>query len=385
MARQSEVQVEIAGSVDALSAADWNACAGRRNPFVSHEFLAAMEQSGSAVSETGWQPVHLIVRAPEGGAGAPPLGILPAYAKSHSRGEYVFDHGWADAFERAGGRYYPKLQMSVPFTPAGGPRLLLRDAAAAEPLLAAAETLCRQNGLSSAHATFVEEAQVPMFAEADWLVRHGEQFHWFNRGYDSFEDFLASLSSRKRKGIRRERREAMIDGLEIVTRRGAEIREADWDAFWDFYQDTGARKWGQPYLTRAAFSLLGQLMGERTILLMAEVNGEPVAGALNFLGEDCIYGRYWGALADIPFLHFELCYYRAIDIAIEMRLARVEAGAQGEHKLARGYEPVRTYSAHWIANPGLRAAIADFLDAERPAVDRELRAMSRYTPFRKGD
>lgn len=303
--------------------------------------------------------------------------------KGHSRGEYVFDHGWADAFHRSGGQYYPKLQHSVPFTPATGPRLLTDDDDVAAALLGGSEAVCTQHGFSSAHATFFDQAELAHYEQADWLIRTSEQFHWFNRGYGSFDDFLGELSSRKRKVIRKERRAATEDGIDIVHLEGADITEADWDDFWEFYQDTGARKWGTPYLTRAAFSLLTELMAERVLLILAKREGRSIAGALNFIGEDCLFGRYWGAREDVPFLHFELCYYQAQDAAIARGLSRVEAGAQGPHKLARGYEPVRTWSAHWIANPSLRSAIADFLDHEREAVDYEVDALRSYTPFRK--
>ncbi|MBC7506965.1 MAG: N-acetyltransferase, partial [Sandarakinorhabdus sp.] len=324
-----------------MPAAQWDACAGTDNPFTMHAFIAALEASGSATARTGWQPAHIVVDDAQG----VPLGILPAYLKSHSQGEYVFDQGWADAWERAGGRYYPKLQCSVPFTPATGPRLLLRDATAAPALLAAAEALAVQNRLSSVHATFLTPGQQALFAAQGWLMRTGEQFHWSNEGYGDFGDFLAALSSRKRKAIRKEREAALADGLMVVHLTGAAITEAHWDAFWTFYQDTGQRKWGRPYLTRAFFSQVGAAMGDRVLLMLAMRGDVPIAGALNFVGSDCLYGRYWGAREDVPFLHFELCYYQAIDWAIAHGLARVEAGAQGAHKLARGYRPVATVSA----------------------------------------
>ena len=295
----------------------------------------------------------------------------------------MFDHAWADAWRRAGGSYYPKLQIAVPFTPATGPRLLLADDALALPLLRAVEQLCEGNGLSSAHATFIEPAQLPLFEAAGWLARSDIQFHWFNRGYVCFDDFLAQLSSRKRKDLRKERAAAQSD-VEIRTLTGAEIREEHWDAFWAFYQDTGARKWGRPYLTREAFSLLGERMGEQILLVLAFAEGRPIAGALNFIGPDALYGRYWGALVDKPFLHFELCYYQAIDAAIRLGLPRVEAGAQGGHKLARGYEPVQTWSAHYIVHPGFRSAVADFLERERSGVAADQLYLGERTPFRKG-
>lgn len=369
----------LGGSVGAFAAADWNALAGARNPFMRHEFLTAMEDSGSIGPGTGWHSAPLVISAD----GGPPLAAMPAYLKEHSQGEYVFDHAWADAYERAGGRYYPKLLIAAPFTPATGPRLLLSDEALALPLIAAAEQLCRQNGLSSAHATFIEPAQQALFQEAGWLLRHDLQFHWHNRGFASFEDFLATLSSRKRKDLRKERAAAQA-GLDIVHLRGAEIEERHWDAFWVFYQDTGARKWGRPYLTREAFTLLGERMGEDMLLIMALDGTEPIAGALNFIGPDALYGRYWGATRDVRFLHFELCYYQAIDAAIDLGLARVEAGAQGGHKLARGYEPVETVSAHWLADPGLRRAVAEYLAQERAGIAGDRLYLAERTPFRKG-
>ncbi len=363
-----------------LSAVEWDACAGTDNPFAAHAFFVALEASGSAAPRTGWQAAHIVVDGRDGCA----AGILPGYLKSHSQGEYVFDHGWADAWERAGGNYYPKLQCAVPFTPATGPRLLLRDPGVAPLLIAAAESLTDQNKLSSAHATFLTPDQEALFATAGWLMRVGEQFHWYNDGYASFDDFLAALASRKRKQIRKEREGARASGVEIVQLTGAAITEAHWDAFWIFYQDTGARKWGRPYLTRQFFTLLGATMGDRVLLVLALRDGQPVAGALNLIGETCLYGRYWGATEDIPFLHFELCYYQAIDWAIRNGRARVEAGAQGQHKLARGYRPVATVSAHYIPNVGFRRAVAEFVVREGEAVAADIEALDMATPFRKG-
>ena len=373
------VTARIADSVSAIPAADWNACAGTANPFLSHAFLSILEASGSATPRTGWQPIPIIVDGPDGA----PAAIAPAYAKSHSQGEYVFDHAWADAWERAGGRYYPKLQVAVPFTPAPGPRLLLRDAALAPALIAAIEAVTDQHGLSSAHATFVSPDQLPAFEAAGWLIREGTQFHWQNQGYATFDDFLDQLASRKRKAIRKERAGA-VEGLTIRHVSGAEISEADWDAFWVFYQDTGARKWGQPYLTRKFFSLLGQTMADRVLLIFAERDGRPIAGALNLIGADTLYGRYWGCTAEVPFLHFELCYYQAIDAAIARGLKTVEAGAQGEHKLARGYVPVPTWSAHYIPDAGFRRAIAEFLTRERASVESDQEFLGSMTPFKRG-
>jgi predicted N-acyltransferase len=372
------VTARIAGGLDAFPAEDWDACAGADNPFLSHAFLSALEDSGSAVSRAGWQPVPIVID----GADGRPDGILPAYAKSHSQGEYVFDHSWADAWQRAGGNYYPKLQIAVPFTPVPGPRLLLRDPAAAPALIAAAETVVREHGLSSAHATFIAPEQVPLFEAADWMIRIGSQFHWQNDGYRDFADFLAVLASRKRKAIVKERAGAQAE-LEIRALTGAEIGQAEWDAFWVFYQDTGARKWGQPYLTRRFFPMLGERMGDRVLLLLAYRAGKPIAGALNLIGSDTLYGRYWGCTEEVPFLHFELCYYRAIEEAILRGLKRVEAGAQGEHKLARGYRPVLTYSAHYIPNAGFRRAVADFLVAERRAMEEQIEMLDQLGPFRR--
>jgi len=372
------IMARIAGGVDAFGAEEWDACAGADNPFVSHAFLSALEDSGSATARAGWQPVPIAVD----GADGRPAGILPAYAKSHSQGEYVFDHAWADAWERAGGSYYPKLQIAVPFTPVPGPRLLLRDEAAAPALIAAAEAVVKEHDLSSAHATFIAPGQVALFEAAGWLIRIGSQFHWRNDGYRDFADFLAALSSRKRKAIVKERAAAQA-GVEIRALSGEAIGEAEWDAFWRFYQDTGSRKWGRPYLTRRFFTLLGERMGEKVLLILAYRQGRPIAGALNLIGAEALYGRYWGCTEDVPFLHFELCYYQAIEQAIARGLARVEAGAQGEHKLARGYRPVPTYSAHFIPHPAFRRAIEDFLLRERAAVEQEIAILEEMAPFRK--
>jgi uncharacterized protein len=365
--------------VAGVDPAAWDACAGPSNPFVSHAFLSAMEDSGSATPQAGWQPIPILLDGPDGRL----AGALPAYAKSHSQGEYVFDHSWADALHRSGGRYYPKLQIAAPFTPVPGPRILTQDDGIARALIAAAEAVVAQHGLSSAHATFLEARDIERFRSAGWLIREGTQFHWANHGYATFDDFLAALSSRKRKAIRKERAGA-VQGLKIVRLSGAEILPEHWDAFWHFYQDTGARKWGRPYLTREAFTLIGERMGEKLMLILALREGRPIAGAINFIGGDALYGRYWGCAEDVPFLHFEICYYQAIEAAIGLGLARVEAGAQGEHKLARGYVPVPTWSAHYIADPGFRAAIADFLERERRAVEREIEFLGEMAPFRKG-
>jgi uncharacterized protein len=374
----AEVTARLGPGVSAIPADQWDACAGA-NPFVSHGFLSALEDSGSVGPRTGWQPLPILIDGADGRLAA----AMPAYGKSHSQGEYVFDHGWADAFERAGGSYYPKLQAAVPFSPVTGPRLLTRSPELKPALIAAAESLVGQSDLSSAHATFLVEDELPLFEQADWLIRVDRQFHWRNRGYASFDDFLASLSSRKRKTIRKERA-AALQGLEVEHLIGSAITEAHWDAFWTFYQDTGARKWGRPYLTRSFFSLLGERLGNRLLLILAKRGGQPIAGALNLVGPDTLYGRYWGAVEEVPFLHFELSYYQAIDYAIALKLARVEAGAQGEHKLSRGYEPVPTYSAHFIAHAGLRDAVADYLERERASVEGEIDYLADFTPFKKG-
>jgi len=366
--------------VAAIARADWDACAGPDNPFLSHDFLSILEESGSVSPRTGWQPIPIVID----GADGKPAAIAPAYAKSHSQGEYVFDHAWADAWQRAGGHYYPKLQIAVPFSPVPGPRLLLRDPALAPALIGALEAVVIQQGLSSAHATFVDPAQLPLFEAAGWLIRAGTQFHWRNAGYASFDDFLGALASRKRKAIRKERA-AAVEGLTIRHVTGTDLTEADWDAFWVFYQDTGARKWGTPYLTRRCFSLMGEQMADKVLLILAERGGRPIAGALNLIGRDTLYGRYWGATEDVPFLHFELCYYQAIDAAIARRLSSVEAGAQGDHKLARGYAPVATWSAHYLPDPNFRRAVADFLVREREAVAADRDYLDAMTPFRKAD
>ncbi len=376
----AEFTIRTCDGVSDLSADQWDALTDAANPFMSHAFLSLLEESGSVGGRSGWQPLPIIAEAADGTL----VGALPAYIKRHSQGEYVFDHSWADALHRAGGDYYPKIQIAAPFTPATGPRVLTRNPALALPLLQAAEEVCRGNDLSSAHATFIEESQVELFEQAGWLIRNDIQFHWERRGYESFDDFLAALSSRKRKDIRKERERAQ-QGLEIRTLTGDDILPEHWDAFWRFYQDTGMRKWGTPYLTRAAFTLLGERMADRIALVLAFMDGQAVAGALNFIGAHTLFGRYWGTLIDQPFLHFELCYYQAIDLAIALRLDRVEAGAQGGHKLARGYEPVRTTSAHFIAHPGFREAVSEFLERERKGVAQEQFWLGERLPFRKGE
>ena len=374
------ITARVHHAVGEIPAAEWDALAGEGNPFTSHSFLTLLEESGSVGWRSGWSPLPLVIEDAAGVAAA----ALPAYLKGHSQGEYVFDHSWADAWHRAGGQYYPKLQISVPFTPATGPRILTGDhPALGVPLLRVAEQICAQNNLSSAHATFIEPAQLPLFEEAGWLLRTDTQFHWDNAGYASFDDFLGALSSEKRKNLRKERAKAQ-DGVEIRQLTGDAILPEHWDAFWVFYQDTGARKWGRPYLTREAFTLMGERMADRILLVMAFLGDRPIAGALNFIGSEALYGRYWGAIVDKPFLHFELCYYQAIDAAIALGLKRVEAGAQGQHKLARGYKPVPTWSAHYITDPGFREAVADFLERERRGVAQEQMWLGERTPFKKG-
>lgn len=354
------------------------------NPFVSHDFLAIMEESGCAVAATGWQAMHLRLEAPDGTL----LGAAPCYAKSHSQGEYVFDHGWADAFERAGGRYYPKLQAAVPFTPATGPRLLVRagvDAAAVRATLAEGlKSLCGETGASSVHVTFAPEEEAALLEGRGFLHRTDQQFHFRNEGYGGYDDFLESLASRKRKALRKERRAALENGIEIDWLTGADLTEAVWDDFFSFYMDTGGRKWGRPYLNREFYSLIGERMADDTLLVMARRGGRYIAGAINFIGSDTLYGRHWGCVEDHPFLHFEVCYHQAIDFAIARGLKTVEAGAQGEHKLARGYMPVTTHSAHYIAHPGLRRAVEAYLARERRDVAEMGEYLAEHGPFKKG-
>lgn len=374
-------------SIDTIDATHWNACANPGgaipdNPFVDHGFLHALEASGSAVARTGWQPFHLVL---EDDAGAI-IGVVPMYLKGHSRGEYVFDSAWADAWHRAGGRYYPKLQVSVPFTPASGRRLLARpgpDQSDTEQQLAAGLLqVARQTEVSSLHMTFLPESQWQMAGTMGFLRRIDQQFHWHNNGYAHFDDFLGELASKKRKNLKRERREVAQSGVEIEWVTGSDIREHHWDAFFDFYTDTGNRKWGSPYLTRQFFSLVTAAMAERILLIMCRRGGRYIAGALNFIGSDALYGRNWGCVEDHRFLHFEACYYQAIDFAISRGLSRVEAGAQGPHKVARGYLPQATYSAHWMRDPGLRDAIARYLKEERSYVEQDIDYLNAHTPFR---
>lgn len=378
--------LRVHSAVSAIGQPDWDACAAPSgDPFVSYDFLHACEASGSAVPATGWAGRHLSLTDAQGQV----IGIMPLWLKGHSQGEYVFDHAWADAYERAGGQYYPKLLSAVPFTPVTGPRFLIRpgqdEAAVRQTLLEGAIELAGQMGVSSLHVNFPTRAEWQAMGSQGLLLRQDMQFIWENKGYATFDDFLGDLSANRRKTIRRERREAQA-GLDIRILTGADIRTEHWDAFFAFYMDTGSRKWGRPYLTRDFFGRVGETLAERIALVMAFDDGEPVAGALNFVGPDALYGRQWGTLIDRPFLHFELCYYQAIEFALARGLSRVEAGAQGEHKLARGYLPRPVYSAHWIAHEGLRHAVADYLDQERPAVAAEMQAIEReMSPFRKID
>ena len=384
-------QVKIAQGLKAVPAADWDACAlgpgsgddDPFNPFVSHAFLSSLEDSGCVGAKTGWTPVHVLVEDDAEKL----LGAVPCYLKSHSMGEYVFDHSWADAYTRAGGHYYPKLQVSVPFTPVTGPRLLVPNGARASEIrsyaIAGLRALRDQTGASSIHATFLQQDDLDAFAAQGFLRRDDRQFHWLNDGYRSFEDFLAALSSRKRKAIRRERRDALANDVSIEWITGRDITEAHWDAFFAFYMDTGSRKWGRPYLNRSFFSLIGERMAERVLLVMAKRGGRYIAGAINLIGDKRLYGRNWGCIEDHPFLHFEVCYYQAIDFAIARGLDRVEAGAQGEHKLARGYRPVITSSAHDIADPSLRRAVQAYLDQERLYVSEAAEELAEATPFKQ--
>ena len=381
------VQLKVISSLAAVAAEDWDACANPDsqvyNPFLRHAFLLALEESGSAVSETGWLGQHLVLEDGDGRVQA----VMPLYLKNHSQGEYIFDYGWADAFHRAGGNYYPKLLCAVPFTPAGGRRLLVRDgpnAAGYETsLLAGSLTLLDKLQSSSLHINFVPEDSWAQLGQKGFLQRTDQQFHWMNDGYAGFDDFLEALASRKRKTLRKERAKALENGIEVEWLTGSDLTESHWDAFFHFYMDTGQRKWGTPYLTRSFFSMINETMPDDILLVMAKRDGDYIAGALNFIGGDTLFGRNWGCIEDHPFLHFELCYYQAIDFAIERGLKRVEAGAQGTHKLARGYVPHRTYSAHYIAHAGLREAVGNYLESERQYVDNDIAVLSNHTPFRK--
>ena len=371
--RETEIIAKIASGVSGLNANAWDRL-GTHDPFVSHGFLSLLEESGSVGRGTGWTPSPILIEDEADHL----VAAAPAYLKSHSQGEYVFDHGWAEAWDRAGGQYYPKLQLAVPFTPVPGPRLL---GVRPQQLLAAAEAVTVQNDISSAHITFIDEAGAAEAERRGWMMRHGVQYHWFNKGYRTFDDFLGELRHSKRKSIRKERRDAR-HGLDIHVLRGSEIAADDWDAMWAFYQDTGSRKWGRPYLTREFFDLVGERMGDSVLLFLAYRDSLPIAGALNFVGGDTLYGRYWGCTEEVPFLHFELCYYQAIEWAIEHGLSSVQAGAQGEHKVARGYEPVLTKSAHFIPNKSFRDAVEQFLQAEREGVAAEIEWLRRDLPYR---
>ena len=396
------LRLRVVNSIADVSAEAWDACAnpasadadyknGSRvglgcgyNPFISHDFLSSMELSESVRPRVGWQPMHILATDEQDLL----LGAVPCYAKSHSRGEYVFDHGWAEAYERAGGSYYPKLQVSVPFTPATGRRLLVRPGPTAETVRALlADTLidvCRRSAASSVHVTFPTETEWDLFGAHGYLKRTHQQFHWENAGYDTFDSFLGALSSRKRKTIRRERAEALAAGISVHWLTGSDLTESIWDAFFEFYMETGSRKWGRPYLTRSFYSLVGAKMRDRILLVMAKRRGRWIAGAINFIGSDTLFGRHWGAVEHHPFLHFELCYYQAIQYAIDHKLLRVEAGAQGEHKISRGYLPTTTYSAHYIADPGFRRAIDDFLKRERAYMTAAGEELAEMAPFRRG-
>lgn len=372
--RETEIIAKIASGVSGLNGRAWDRLTIAGDPFVSHAFLSSLEGSKSVGPGTGWTPAPILVEDDAGHL----VAAAPAYLKTHSQGEYVFDHGWAEAWQGAGGDYYPKLQVAVPFTPVPGPRLLGHRP---QQLLAAIEAVTVQNEMSSAHITFCDDSAAAEAERRGWLIRHGVQYHWFNRGYASFDDFLGSLTSRKRKALRKERAAAR-DGLTFGALRGAEIGRAERDAMWAFYQDTGSRKWGQPYLTREFFDLVGEQMGDSVLLFLAYRGPLPVAGALNFIGSDTLYGRYWGTVDEVPFLHFELCYYQAVEWAIDHGLECVQAGAQGEHKVARGYEPVITRSAHFICNRSFRNAVAEFLEAERSGVAAEVEWLRRDLPYR---
>jgi uncharacterized protein len=376
------ITIKVHTSIAQIPAAEWDACAGDRNPSVSYTFLNALEESGSTTTRTGWTPQHLSLAGPRGVV----VGVVPLYAKTHSYGEYIFDYGWADAYERAGGRYYPKLLSASPFTPVPGPRLMQRPDAPPETrghLVAAMVELAKQRRISSLHVNFPEPADLEALTEAGFLQRLGQQFHWTNDGYRDFDDYLAALNSRKRKAVKKERREALAPGLEIDVLSGSDLRPRHWDAFYEFYLATSDRKWGSAYLNRRFFALIGERMPEKVVLVMARRGTKYVAGAFNLLGKDTIYGRNWGSYGDYKFLHFECCYYQAIEFAISHGLKRVEAGAQGPHKLQRGYLPVPTYSAHWVPDPAFRRALAQFLAREREMVAHKIDRLAEFSPFRQ--
>jgi uncharacterized protein len=395
MTPMTELHISVVSTIDEIGAAAWDACANPTsnahaqhqettyNPFVSHNFLSALEESNSVGGRTGWQPQHVLART----SGGELVAAAPCYLKSHSRGEYVFDRGWAEAYERAGGSYYPKLQIAVPFTPATGPRLLLRQGPDSDAIGRAVASglieLCKLSGASGVHVTFATEPEFRLLGELGYLQRTDQQFHWENAGFSSFDEFLAALTARKRKTIRRERHDALQNGITVHWLTGSDLTEDVWDAFFEFYMETGSRKWGRPYLTRSFYSLIGDKMRDRIVLVMAKRAGRWIAGAINFVGSHTLFGRHWGAIEHHPFLHFELCYYQAIDYAIAHKLPRVEAGAQGEHKISRGYMPTTTYSAHYIADAGLRRAIADYLKRERAYVTAAGEELATLAPFRK--
>ena len=388
MTDDTAITVSILGTINDIASTEWDRCANPSattaalDPFTTHRFLKAIEDSGSVGPRTGWQPRHVVAEHL-----GKVIGVMPMYAKGHSQGEYIFDHNWAQAYENAGGSYYPKLQSAVPFTPATGRRFLTHpdhNTDAMNALIQGALQLAKQNDVSSFHVTFCTEDEADKGADLGLMKRVGQQFHWYNNDYNSFDDFLAELSSRKRKNIRKERRTAQAFGGTIHQYTGDEITPEMWDDFWVFYQDTGARKWGTPYLSREFFDIVQETMRDEVLLVLCEINGEHVAGALNFIGQDALFGRYWGCTQDYPCLHFEVCYYQAIDFAISKGLARVEAGAQGQHKLARGYLPTPIYSLHWINDPGFRRAISEYLEAEKTAVDEEIEILTSYGPFKRG-
>jgi uncharacterized protein len=390
-----ELHISVVGAIAEIDAAAWDACANPMpavhtqhqetgyNPFISYSFLSCVEESASVGGRTGWQPQHVLARTSDGEL----VAAAPCYLKSHSRGEYVFDRGWAEAYERAGGSYYPKLQIAVPFTPATGPRLLLRPGpnsdAVGRAMASGLIEICKLSGASGVHVTFATEPEFRLLGELGYLQRTDQQFHWENAGFASFDEFLAALTARKRKTIRRERHDALVNGITVHWLTGSDLTEDIWDAFFEFYMETGSRKWGRPYLTRSFYSLVGEKMRDRIVLIMAKRAGRWIAGAINFIGSHTLFGRHWGAIEHHPFLHFELCYYQAIDFAIAHKLPRVEAGAQGEHKISRGYLPTTTYSAHYIADPGLRRAIADYLVRERAYITAAGEELSTLAPFRK--
>lgn len=397
-----ELRITAVNSIAGVDGAEWDACANPHgeclaadapahdplqehvyNPFISHDFLSALEESKSVGGRSGWLVQHLLVTDDSGTL----QGAAPCYIKSHSRGEYVFDRGWAEAYERAGGAYYPKLQVAVPFTPATGRRLLVRPGPQApalrQTLTRGLLELCRHDDASGVHVTFAIEPEFRALGEFGFLQRNDQQFHWQNAGYGTFHDFLAALSSRKRKTLRRERQEAVANGISVHWLTGRDLTEDVWDAFFTFYMETGSRKWGRPYLTREFYSLAGEKMADRILLVMAKRAGRWIAGAINFIGSHTLFGRHWGAIEHHPFLHFELCYYQAIEYAITHKLPFVEAGAQGEHKISRGYMPTTTYSAHYIADPGLRRAIADYLIRERAYVAAVGAELAATAPYRK--